>query len=36
VQLFATLDVTCHPGRLPCNLNCVFLDTVGFIRDTLT
>merc|ERR1712226_1212419 len=32
-QLFATLDTTVHRGKLPCGLNLVFVDTVGFISD---
>ena len=32
-RLFATLDVTAHKGVLPSNLQCLFLDTVGFISD---
>ena len=35
-RLFATLDVTCHQGRLPSNLECLFIDTVGFISDIPT
>lgn len=36
-QLFATLDVTCHLGRLPLsNLKCIYIDTVGFISDIPT
>lgn len=35
-KLFATLDVTCHLGRLPSNLQCLFIDTVGFISDIPT
>ena len=27
-KLFATLDVTCHPAKLPCNMQVLFLDTV--------
>ena len=32
-QLFATLDVTVHAGKLPCNLTVLFIDTIGFISD---
>ncbi|XP_076450170.1 putative GTP-binding protein 6 [Babylonia areolata] len=32
-QLFATLDVTAHAGRLPNNMTAIFMDTVGFISD---
>ncbi|KAG0714413.1 putative GTP-binding protein 6 [Chionoecetes opilio] len=35
-QLFATLDVTAHEGRLPCGLEVLFIDTVGFIQDIPT
>ena len=35
-RLFATLDVTAHLGTLPCNLQCLFIDTVGFISDIPT
>uniref|UniRef100_A0A0N7ZDH1 Hflx-type G domain-containing protein n=1 Tax=Scylla olivacea TaxID=85551 RepID=A0A0N7ZDH1_SCYOL len=35
-QLFATLDVTAHGGRLPCGLKVVFIDTVGFIQNIPT
>ncbi|XP_065165871.1 putative GTP-binding protein 6 [Atheta coriaria] len=35
-QLFATLDVTMHAGLLPCNLEVLFVDTVGFISDIPT
>ncbi|KAK7070264.1 putative GTP-binding protein 6 [Halocaridina rubra] len=34
--LFATLDVTAHGGRLPCGLEVLFIDTVGFIQDIPT
>ncbi|RWS16562.1 putative GTP-binding protein 6-like protein [Dinothrombium tinctorium] len=30
-QLFATLDVTTHSGRLPCGQQTLFIDTVGFV-----
>ena len=32
-QLFATLDVTAHAGKLPNNMTVIFMDTVGFISD---
>lgn len=32
-QLFATLDVTAHGGVLPCGLDVIFLDTIGFLAD---
>lgn len=35
-QLFATLDVTAHGGRLPCGLEVLFIDTVGFIQEIPT
>lgn len=35
-QLFATLDVTAHGGRLPCGLGVLFIDTVGFIQNIPT
>lgn len=35
-QLFATLDVTAHAGHLPCRLEVLFMDTVGFISDLPT
>ncbi|XP_037922376.1 putative GTP-binding protein 6 [Hermetia illucens] len=35
-QLFATLDVTAHAGVLPCNLEVIFMDTVGFMSDIPT
>ena len=34
--LFATLDVTAHAGILPCNLEVLYIDTVGFISDIPT
>lgn len=34
--LFATLDVTNHACRLPCNLSILLVDTVGFISDIPT
>nr|XP_029731787.1 putative GTP-binding protein 6 [Aedes albopictus] len=35
-QLFATLDVTAHAGLLPCKLEVLFMDTVGFMADIPT
>uniref|UniRef100_A0A336M4B6 CSON011519 protein n=1 Tax=Culicoides sonorensis TaxID=179676 RepID=A0A336M4B6_CULSO len=35
-QLFATLDVTSHAGLLPCKLNVIYMDTVGFMSDIPT
>lgn len=35
-QLFATLDVTAHAGILPCRLEVLFMDTVGFMSDIPT
>lgn len=35
-QLFATLDVTAHAGLLPCNLEVIYMDTVGFMSDIPT
>lgn len=35
-QLFATLDVTKHKGKLPCDLELLYVDTVGFITDIPT
>ncbi|XP_014088681.2 putative GTP-binding protein 6 [Bactrocera oleae] len=35
-QLFATLDVTAHGGFLPCNLEVIYIDTVGFMSDLPT
>ncbi|XP_034238621.1 putative GTP-binding protein 6 [Thrips palmi] len=35
-QLFATLDVTKHKGNLPCSLEVLYVDTVGFITDIPT
>lgn len=35
-QLFATLDVTAHAGLLPCRLEVLFIDTVGFMSDLPT
>ncbi|XP_037952286.1 putative GTP-binding protein 6 [Teleopsis dalmanni] len=35
-QLFATLDVTAHSGVLPCNLEVIYMDTVGFMSDIPT
>lgn len=35
-KLFATLEVTAHPGRLPCNLQVIYIDTIGFMSDIPT
>lgn len=35
-QLFATLDVTVHAGRLPSTQTALFVDTVGFISNIPT
>lgn len=35
-KLFATLDVTAHEGRLPCNLKVLYIDTIGFMSDIPT
>lgn len=35
-KLFATLDVTAHAGRLPCNLQVIYIDTIGFMSDIPT
>lgn len=35
-KLFATLDVTAHMGRLPCNLQVIYIDTIGFMSDIPT
>lgn len=35
-QLFATLDVTAHAGILPCKLEIIYMDTVGFMSDIPT
>jgi GTP-binding protein HflX len=35
-QLFATLDVTMHAGRLPNHLVVLYADTIGFISDIPT
>ena len=32
-RLFATVDTTAHRGKLPCGVNIVCIDTVGFITD---
>lgn len=32
-RLFATLDVTAHPGKLPSGMVVLFIDTVGFVSD---
>ena len=35
-QLFATLDVTMHAGRLPNSVTVLYADTIGFISDIPT
>ncbi|CAG2105670.1 unnamed protein product [Medioppia subpectinata] len=35
-QLFATLDVTVHAGRLPSSLRVLYTDTIGFISEIPT
>ena len=35
-QLFATLDVTMHAGRLPNSVIVLYADTIGFISDIPT
>ena len=35
-QLFATLDVTVHEGRLPSHRKVLYVDTVGFISNIPT
>lgn len=35
-KLFATLDITAHEGRLPCNLQVIYIDTIGFMSDIPT
>lgn len=35
-QLFATLDITAHGGKLPCNLDVIYMDTIGFMSDIPT
>ena len=35
-QLFATLDVTMHAGRLPNSVVVLYVDTIGFISDIPT
>lgn len=35
-RLFATLEVTAHAGRLPCNLEVLYIDTIGFMSDIPT
>lgn len=35
-KLFATLDITAHGGVLPCNLDVIFMDTIGFMADIPT
>ncbi|XP_026951370.1 putative GTP-binding protein 6 isoform X3 [Sagmatias obliquidens] len=32
-QLFATLDVTAHAGRLPSRLTVIYMDTIGFLSQ---
>ena len=32
-KLFATLDVTAHPGKLSSGMTVLFIDTVGFVSD---
>ncbi|KAG7467200.1 hypothetical protein MATL_G00150770 [Megalops atlanticus] len=32
-QLFATLDVTVHAGRLPSHMTVLFVDTIGFLSQ---
>ena len=32
-RIFATLDVTPHPGKLPSGMVVLFLDTVRFVSD---
>ena len=35
-QLFATLDVTMHAGRLPNSVFVLYADTIGFISNIPT
>lgn len=35
-RLFATLDVTVHSGTLPCGLQVLYVDTVGFMANIPT
>lgn len=35
-KLFATLEITAHSGRLPCNLRVIYIDTIGFMSDIPT
>lgn len=35
-QLFATLDVTLHPGLLPSRIKVLYVDTIGFISEIPT
>jgi len=35
-QLFATLDLTVHSGRLPSNMTVLYTDTIGFISEIPT
>ncbi|XP_023971253.1 putative GTP-binding protein 6 isoform X2 [Physeter macrocephalus] len=32
-QLFATLDVTAHAGRLPSQVTVIYMDTIGFLSQ---
>ena len=32
-QLFATLDITAHAGRLPSALAVLYMDTIGFLSQ---
>lgn len=32
-QLFATLDVTVHAGRLPGHMTVLYVDTIGFLSQ---
>jgi len=32
-QLFATLDVTVHAGRLPSHMTILYVDTIGFLSQ---
>lgn len=32
-QLFATLDVTVHAGRLPGHMTALYVDTIGFLSQ---
>lgn len=35
-RLFATLDVSTHMGVLPCRMQVLYIDTIGFISDIPT